>query len=115
MVLAWADRRKRNPRPGHLFAGRAHRHARPTFGRGSKEAIEAWSRYEQARDLCKTARMTHVRAALWDLDGMTEADEGAHDVVSALCNLRYQIERQETLGVIAMYEQAARKWGQQQT
>lgn len=46
---------------------------------------------------------------------MTEADEGAHDVVSALCNLRYQIERQETLGVIAMYEQAARKWGQQQT
>ena len=94
---------------------RQYEQARPTFGRGSKEAIEAWSRYEQARDLRKTARMTHVRAALWDLDGMTEADEGAHDVVSALCNLRYQIERQETLGVIAMYEQAARKWGQQQT
>ena len=44
-------------------------------------------------------------------NGLTEADEGAHDVVSALRNLRYQIERQETLGVIAIYEQAARKQG----
>lgn len=45
------------------------------------------------------------------LDWVTEADEDAQSVVSALRNLRWQIYRQETLGVIAMYEQSARKQG----
>ena len=45
------------------------------------------------------------------LDWVTEADEDAQSVVSALRNLRWQIYRQETHSVIAMYEQAARKRG----
>jgi hypothetical protein len=42
---------------------------------------------------------------------ITEADEAAGDKERALENLRDQVRKGETMGVIEMYEQAARKAG----
>lgn len=38
---------------------------------------------------------------------ITEADEGATSVERALSNLRDQVDRRETVGILAMYERAA--------
>lgn len=42
---------------------------------------------------------------------VSEADEAATSKVRALANLRAQVERSETQGVIAMYERAAWRAG----
>jgi hypothetical protein len=41
----------------------------------------------------------------------TEADEAAHTKDVALANLQFQIEQEETMGVIGMYELAAQRAG----
>ena len=43
------------------------------------------------------------------LDDVSEADEGATDVPTALENLRFQIRQGESMAVVDMYERAA--WG----
>jgi hypothetical protein len=42
---------------------------------------------------------------------MSEADECASDVETALANLRRGVQSRETMGVLAMYERAALRAG----
>jgi hypothetical protein len=69
-------------------------------------ANAAWKRHQGI-----VANLESVRAALFalgaDPDEVTEASETNPSKATALSNLRAQVEKEETAGVIQMYENAA--------